>query len=77
MRGAFHFAGRKKINTQLEQIITTIHATPQKIVFEFAGAGSQALTWLHAVGGSSRTILEATDRYLAASRIFQGAEPLA
>ena len=36
-------------------------------MIEFAGAGAQALAWLHAVGGSSRTILEATDRYAAAA----------
>ena len=39
------------------------------VVIEFAGAGAQALTWLHAVGGSSRTILEATDRYAAPSLV--------
>lgn len=38
-------------------------------MLEFAGAGAQALAWLHSVGGSSRTILEATDRYAAASVI--------
>ena len=43
-----------------------IHATPQQTVLELAG-GTQALAWLHAVGGSSRTVLEATDRYSAAS----------
>ncbi len=32
-------------------------------MLDFAGAGAQGLTWLHSVGGSSRTILEATDRY--------------
>lgn len=53
--------------TQLDQIITAIHATPQMVVIEFAGAGAQALAWLHRVGGSSRTILEATDRYAATS----------
>ncbi len=36
-------------------------------MLEFAGAGSLGLFWLHAVGGSSRTILEATDRYAATS----------
>jgi hypothetical protein len=54
---------------QLDQLISTIHATPHMVVIEFAGAGAQALTWLHAVGGSSRTILEATDRYAAPSLI--------
>lgn len=52
---------------QLEPVIAAIHATPHMVVINFAGAGSQALTWLHGVGGSSRTILEATDRYAAAS----------
>jgi nicotinic acid mononucleotide adenylyltransferase len=37
------------------------------MTMDFAGAGSQALAWLHSVGGSSRTILEATDRYIPTS----------
>jgi hypothetical protein len=42
----------------------------------FAGAGVQALAWLHSVGGSSRTVLEATDRYSVASLIeATGFEP--
>ena len=53
----------RHIDASLEKVITAIHASPTQLVFEFAGAGSQALAWLHAVGGSSRTILEATDRY--------------
>lgn len=60
----------------VEKLVETIHATPHKIVFEFAGAGVQALAWLHGVGGSSRTILEATDRYAAESLIeLAGFEP--
>lgn len=43
--------------------VTAIHATPHKTVAAFAGAGSQALAWLHGVGGSSRTILAAIDIY--------------
>lgn len=43
--------------------VTAIHATPHKMVAAFAGAGSQALAWLHGVGGSSRTILSAVDIY--------------
>ncbi len=54
---------------QLDQLISAIHVTPHMVVIEFAGAGAQALTWLHAVGGSSRTILEATDHYAAPSLI--------
>ncbi len=37
------------------------------MTMDFAGAGSQALAWLHSVGGSSRTVLEATDRYIPTS----------
>jgi hypothetical protein len=47
--------------------IERIHASGHQLVLEFAGAGSLGLAWLHAVPGSSRTILEATDRYCAAS----------
>ena len=46
-----------------------IHATPHRMTMNFAGAGAQALMWLHSVGGSSRTVLEATDRYTPASLI--------
>jgi hypothetical protein len=61
---------------QLEKVISAIHATPQMVVIDFAGAGAQALAWLHGVGGSSRTILEATDRYAATSLIdLLGFEP--
>lgn len=44
-------------------LVEQIHAAPPKLVYEFAGAGVGALASLHAVGGSSRTVLEATDRY--------------
>ncbi|MGQ9828118.1 MAG: hypothetical protein ACUVSY_05085 [Roseiflexus sp.] len=50
-----------------QETITSIHQMPHRLVFEFAGAGSQALFWLHSIPGSSRTVLEATDRYTAAS----------
>ncbi len=55
------------MNDELRQLVAKVHASPTMLVFEFAGAGSQALHWLHAVGGSSRTVLEAVDRYAAAS----------
>lgn len=45
------------------ELATAIHATPHKMVMAFAGAGAQALGWLHAVGGSSRTVLYAVDVY--------------
>jgi hypothetical protein len=47
-------------NTTLNQIIA-IHQAARPTVMEYAGAGSQALWWLHSVAGSSRTILEASD----------------
>jgi len=49
------------------ELATAIHATPHKMVMAFAGAGAQALAWLHGVGGSSRTVLSAVDIYNQAS----------
>ena len=49
------------------ELVQALHASPQRVVLEVAGAGSQAVAWLHAVSGSSRTVLEATDRYSPAS----------
>ena len=57
------------MNAKLEETVTAIHAAAPKVVLEFAGAGSQALAWLHGVGGSSRTVLEATDRYAVSSLV--------
>ena len=51
------------------RLIKAIHASPTRVVIEFAGAGAQALAWLHAVAGSSRTVVEAVDRYHPASMI--------
>ena len=51
----------------VQDFVARIHARPQLMVMNFAGAGSQALAWLHAVGGSSRTVLEVVDRYSAPS----------
>lgn len=77
--GVLFCLGRLKLNYSMPQAtisiktlqkpIEAIHATPQQVVVEFAGAGSLALVWLHSVGGSSRTILEATDRYAAPSLV--------
>ncbi|WP_205703949.1 hypothetical protein [Candidatus Chloroploca sp. Khr17] len=47
----------------VNQTIVAIHAAPPRLVYVCAGAGSLALAWLHAVAGSSRTILEARDVY--------------
>lgn len=51
------------LSDQLYESIAAIHATKPLVVIEFAGAGARSLAWLHSVGGSSRTVLEATDRY--------------
>lgn len=48
---------------ELAAAIQAIHAAPPRLVYAFAGAGSLALHWLHAVAGSSRTVLEARDCY--------------
>jgi hypothetical protein len=53
----------------IRQAIQQIHASSHKLVLEFTGAGSLALYYLHSVAGSSRTILEATDRYAATSLV--------
>ena len=52
---------------RLQHLVAEVHRAPHKVVIEYAGAGSQALAWLHAVEGSSDTLLEATERYAAAS----------
>ena len=54
-------------SASIADLVAQIHAAPHMVVYEFAGAGSLALLWLHSVGGSSRTILEATDHYANAS----------
>jgi hypothetical protein len=51
------------VDDALQAYIEEIHAAPAMLVYEFAGAGVGALAALHAVGGSSRTLLEAVDRY--------------
>ena len=53
----------------LPGLLEEIHGSRPLMVMEFAGAGSQALWWLHSVGGSSRTVLEATDRYTPPSLV--------
>lgn len=47
----------------VEGLVGAIHATPHKLALAFAGAGAGALAWLHAVAGSSRTVLSAIDVY--------------
>lgn len=54
-------------DAEIQHAIAQIHAAPHMFVLEFAGAGSLALWWLHSVAGSSKSVLEATDRYASAS----------
>lgn len=51
------------LTPEIAATVAQIHAAPPRLVLAFAGAGSQALHWLHAVAGSSRTLLEAVDCY--------------
>lgn len=48
---------------EIARAVAAIHAAPPRLVYVFAGAGGLALHWLHAVAGSSRTVLEARDCY--------------
>jgi len=57
------------LDATLAALIARIHSSNRKAVLEFAGAGSLGLAWLHAVAGSSRTLLEATDRYSTPSMV--------
>ena len=58
---------RDVASSAVADLVYALHATPQRAVIEVAGAGTLGVSWLHAVGGSSRTVLEATDRYCCAS----------
>lgn len=61
---------------ELAALIGAMHERPVRLVYEFAGAGAQALLWVRSVGGSSRTLLEAVDRYAPGSlaELLEGAE---
>lgn len=53
-------------HTMLERI-QAIHQSEIRIMLVLAGAGTEALHWLHCVAGSSRTVLEARDCYSTTS----------
>ncbi len=64
------------VRVTTDELVEAIHATPHRMVMAFAGAGAQALSWLHAVGGSSRTVVEAIDVYADRSMVaFVGFTP--
>lgn len=55
------------MQTTIRHLIQLIHDSPSRIVLVVAGAGSKALADLLAVGGASRTVLEALVPYSKAS----------
>ena len=60
----------------VENLVAALHDTPLRVVLSFAGAGALSLAWLHSVGGSFRTVLEAIDCYSAGAVIdWIGFEP--
>lgn len=64
------------MDRSIEDVIVKLHATPHKSVLAVAGAGSSAMSWLLAVSGASRTILETLVPYGRFSMIdLVGQEP--
>jgi hypothetical protein len=60
----------------LRAMIAQIHAAPRQLCLALTGAGSQALAWLLAVPGGSRTLLEALVPYSrTALDAYLGFEP--
>ena len=62
--------------TDIDELVERIHAAPPLAVVAATGAGSQALAWMLAVPGASRTLLEALVPYAATSMVeLIGKEP--
>ena len=53
--------------TQIENLITKVHASDARACLVLAGAGSRAVSWLMAVPGASRTMLDAQLPYSVAA----------
>lgn len=51
------------METDVHQLVQTLHNTPGRVVLVITGAGTQALAWLLGVAGASRTLLEALIPY--------------
>ena len=61
---------------EIRELVEAVHASPTRVVIAVAGAGSQAVAWLLAVPGASRTLLEAVVPYERQALIdFLGHEP--
>jgi hypothetical protein len=53
--------------TPLENLITRVHSSDVRVCLVLAGAGSRAVSWLMAVPGASRTVLDAQLPYSVAA----------
>lgn len=64
------------MDSQIRELVTSLHASPLRCVFVVAGAGSEALSWLLTVEGASDTVLEATVPYSKTALVeLLGREP--
>lgn len=64
------------MDANIRELIQQIHDAPPRIVLVTAGAGTEALAWLMAVPGASRTLIEGLVPYdSAAFTDFLGQEP--
>ncbi|MCI0437719.1 MAG: hypothetical protein L0177_01130 [Chloroflexi bacterium] len=64
------------MKAEIRELVEKLHSTPDMAVVAASGAGAQAITWLLAVAGASRTVLEAVVPYAASSFTeFLGYEP--
>ena len=65
------------MDLDVRDLVGRLHATPVKSVLAVAGGGADAIGWLLAVPGASRTVLEAVVPYAAGSLAdFLGGEPV-
>jgi len=55
------------MDDDVRALVEALHGAPALATLAVTGAGSRALAWLLAVGGASRTVLEATVPYAASS----------
>lgn len=52
-----------QLDSDVEILVTQIHAAKKKLVYIAAGGGTQAVAWLQSVPGCSKTLLEAIIPY--------------
>ena len=64
------------MDADLRALIERIHDAPLQVAVVVSGAGSQAIAWLLAVPGASRTVLEASVPYARLAMVdYLGREP--